>query len=61
MSCPGSATAGEKEIRQNLVFTNHQVDSVLSADGRRPVRRALVYTTREGSVPAPSTPFPERV
>jgi len=36
---PGVRCAGEKEVRQNLKFKKFaQVDSVLSADGRRPVR-----------------------
>ncbi len=51
-SCPGSAAAGEKEVRENLGFREFaQVDSVLSADGRRPVRRGQYsagFQTRAG-------------
>ena len=39
-----SAASGEKEVRvePDLTFSE-QVDSVLSADGRRPVRRGEYY------------------
>ena len=38
--CPGSAGVGRKEVRENqpLLHATAQVDSVLSADGRRPAR-----------------------
>jgi hypothetical protein len=38
--CPGSACVGRQEVRENRTVTleNAQVDSVLSADGRRPAR-----------------------
>src|SRR6185436_4694576 len=38
--CPGSAYVGRQEVRENRTVTleNAQVDSVLSADGRRPAR-----------------------
>ena len=39
MVVPEVRCAGEKEVRENRKFKLSQVDSVLSADGRRPVRR----------------------
>jgi len=43
---PGVRYSRRKEVPENLGFRDFaQVDSVLSADGRRPVRRALVYRT----------------
>jgi hypothetical protein len=46
---PESAAAGERRFVRTLVFKFAQVDSVLSADGRRPVRRRTVYST-EGEI-----------
>lgn len=45
MSLPvGPLIPGEKEVRNaNLQYIFCQVDSVLSADGRRPVRPGLEY------------------
>lgn len=47
--------SGEKEVRVNRsIERSCQVDSVLSADGRRPERRSMTLPPREISVKAPS-------
>ena len=51
---PGVRNAGEKEVRQNLELSKFaQVDSVLSADGRRPVRHAKYTPNNATRDPAP--------
>ena len=47
---PGPLLSGEKEVRVNLVSSVPlQVDSVLSADGRRPARQIRILSRIGGS------------